>query len=204
MSELRVECVHGQDAARCLEQVARLRMAVFCDWPYLYAGNVDYERAYLATYAASPGSVFVLAFAGDELIGASTGIPLEDEAAAFQAPFQRRAMAFKDVFYFGESVLLPAWRGRGLGHVFFDRREAHALQLGRFRFTAFASVERAPDDPRAPIGHRSHDAFWSKRGYVREPALRMQLDWDEVGVGNISHALTFWLRPLPAAASASP
>jgi len=203
MSEIRVECIRGQEAGHYLDQVATLRMAVFRDWPYLYAGDMDYERDYLATYAASSGSVFVLAFAEDELIGVSTGLPLEDEAAAFQVPFQQHNIALAEVFYFGESVLLPTWRGRGLGHVFFDRREAHAQSLRQFKFTAFASVERAADDPRAPAGYRRHDVFWGKRGYVRQPALRMQLDWDEIGAGHTSHALTFWLRPLPVAVAAS-
>ncbi|HEX2082701.1 MAG TPA: GNAT family N-acetyltransferase, partial [Xanthomonadaceae bacterium] len=44
-----------------LDAVARLRMAVFRDWPYLYEGDMDYERDYLSAYARSPGSVFVLA-----------------------------------------------------------------------------------------------------------------------------------------------
>jgi hypothetical protein len=30
------------------------------------------------------------------------------------------------VFYFGESMLLPRCRGRGIGHAFFGHREAHA------------------------------------------------------------------------------
>ncbi len=36
------------------------------------------------------------------------------------------------MFFFDESVLLPAYRGRGLGRpCFFDHREAHARGLGR-------------------------------------------------------------------------
>jgi len=45
-----------------LDAVAELRIAVFRDWPYLYAGDREYEKNYLATYAQSPESLFVLAF----------------------------------------------------------------------------------------------------------------------------------------------
>jgi len=197
--QLRVELARGGEAERWLAEVAALRIAVFRDWPYLYAGDLDYEREYLGTYTRSPDSVFVLAFADDKLIGASTGLPLSDETAAFQAPFTERGLSVADIFYFGESVLLPEYRGRRLGHAFFDHREAHARALRRFALTAFASVDRREDDPRRPQAHRTNDAFWQKRGYQRQPDMQMQLDWDEIGVGETNHSLTFWLRALEQA-----
>lgn len=201
-AQIRVETVRGADAAACFDALAALRIAVFRDWPYLYAGDPGYERDYLAAYAASPDSVFVLALADGQVVGAATGIPLADDAAAFRQPFEQRGLEVGDVFYFGESVLLPAWRGRGLGHAFFDHREAHARALGRFRFTAFAAVDRDPDDPRRPARYRGNDVFWGKRGYQRQPGMTMQLPWDELDAGEIAHPLTFWLRPLDAAHAA--
>ncbi|MGY1519704.1 hypothetical protein [Luteimonas sp. A482] len=82
----------------------------------------------------------------------------------------------------------------------FDHREAHARRLGGFGWTAFAAVERGPQDPRRPEGHRGHEVLWTARGYTRRPELGMQLDWAEAGVGECSHALRFWLRPLEQAA----
>ena len=178
-----------------LDAVAALRIAVFRDWPYLYDGDVGYEREYLEAYIASPRSVVVLATSGEEVVGASTGVPLADDAPAFRAPFEARGIDPATVFYFGESVLLPAWRGRGIGHAFFDHREDHARSLG-FAQAAFAAVDRDPADPRRPAGHRGNEAFWAGRGYVRQPGMTMHLDWNEVDVGHVDHALTFWTRPL--------
>lgn len=198
--DIELQVLRGEDVRGHLDQVAALRIAVFRDWPYLYEGDMAYERDYLAAYAASPRSVFVLAREGNRVVGASTGIPLTDDAPAFRAPFEAGGIDPTGVFYFGESVLLPAYRGRGLGHAFFDRREAHARCLGGFSWTAFAAVDRAMDDPRVPAGHRDNTAFWRKRGYVREPGMTLQLAWNETGAGEVAHGLTFWLRPLAAAA----
>lgn len=187
----------GSHVTPHLDAVAALRIAVFHDWPYLYAGDRDYEKNYLATYAESPESLFVLAFDADRVIGASTGIPLTDETAAFQQPFIDKGIALTDVFYFGESVLLGDYRGHGLGHRFFDEREGYARRLGRFDTTAFCAVERSADDPRRPEGFRTNDAFWIKRGYQRQDDMFCQLEWQEIGHDLPScHKLRFWLRPL--------
>ncbi|HUD41587.1 MAG TPA: GNAT family N-acetyltransferase [Dokdonella sp.] len=184
-----------------LDDVARLRIAVFRAFPYLYDGDLAYEAGYLQTYSHSPESLFVLAFDGDRVIGASTGIPLTDETAAFQQPFVERGIDLGRVFYFGESVLLPEYRGQGLGHRFFDEREAYARQLGRFDTTAFCAVVRAADDPRRPPGYRPNDVFWTKRGYAQQPDMRCAIEWKETGAtAPTVQQLAFWLRPLEPAA----
>ncbi|MFZ5655793.1 MAG: GNAT family N-acetyltransferase [Pseudomonadota bacterium] len=201
MSGVRIETVRGDRlGAAWLDAVARLRIGVFRDWPYLYDGDAAYEARYLSTYTRSTRSLFVLALDGDAVVGASTGLPLADEEPAFQAPLREHGYDVARVFYCGESVLLPAYRGRGLGHAFFDAREAHARALGDFRSTAFAAVDRDAADPRRPPGHRGNELFWQGRGYVRQPGMTLRLAWKELGedVESIK-PLTYWLRPLEAA-----
>jgi GNAT superfamily N-acetyltransferase len=186
----------GPEIIPYLDDVARLRISVFRAWPYLYAGDIAYERTYLATYGRSVDSLFVLAFDDGVVVGASTGVPMAEETPAFARPLQQAGMAVEEVFYFGESVLLPQYRGRGIGHAFFDAREQHARGLARFRWTGFCAVQRDADDPRQPPGHRGNEAFWRKRGYVPQPGMTVQLPWEEVDQGEVIHPLGFWLRPL--------
>ena len=194
-TSITLKTLHGADISGHLDDIARLRICVFRDWPYLYEGDVAYEADYLRTYTQAPRSIAVLALDGDKVVGASTGLPMDDEAEAFRAPLQTAGIDSFRVFYCGESVLLPDYRGRGIGHAFFDTREAHARTLGGFDWCAFAAVDRPRDDSRRPTDHRDNDVFWAKRGYRRSD-IAMHLPWNEADRGETMHTLNFWLRPL--------
>jgi GNAT superfamily N-acetyltransferase len=178
-----------------LDAVARLRMEVFRDFPYLYDGTMDYERNYLQTYVRCPHAVVVLAFAGDEVVGASTGIPLQYEEDNFKRPFIDAGYDPADIFYCAESVLRTEYRGQGLGVRFFDEREAHARALGDFAYYAFCSVVRSLDHPLRPAGYEPLDRFWQKRGYQQHPALQASYAWKDVDqTVETSKSLAFWLK----------
>jgi len=175
-----IRTLTGDDLKKALNDLARLRIAVFRDWPYLYEGSLDYEAGYLKRYAEADGAVIVGAYDGEKLVGAATGEPLGGELEAFQAPLQARGYAPEKIFYLAESVLDPAYRGRGIGHRFFDEREAHAQRLG-FDETAFCAVIRPDDHPLKPAGYRPLDAFWRKRGYEKLDGVIVRFPWTDVG-----------------------
>ncbi len=187
----------GAPLAERLDDLARLRIAVFREYPYLYEGTMDYERNYLQTYAATEGSVIVGAFDADRLVGASTGLPMEGEPESVRGPFRERGYDISRVFYFGESVLLPEYRGRGTGNVFFDEREAHARALGRFDLVCFCAVIRPVDHPRRPPGHTPLDAFWRKRGYAEVPGFTVPFSWRDLDEAEESaKPMAVWTRAL--------
>lgn len=176
---LTIRPVRGRQARPWLDELAALRIRVFRDFPYLYDGTLEYERGYLEEYARSDHSVIVLALDGDRVVGCSTGLPISDADHAFQQPFVQAGFELANVFYFGESVLDAGWRGRGIGHRFFDEREGHAFALG-FETTTFCAVQRPVDHPLRPSDYRPLDAFWKKRGYRPRPDLITQFSWKDM------------------------
>jgi GNAT superfamily N-acetyltransferase len=186
----------GAELQDALGDLAALRIAVFAAFPYLYEGSADYERAYLAEFTASPDAVLVAAFDGARIVGAATGSPLAAQDDYIREPFVRQGIDLARVFYFGESVLLGEYRGQGIGHMFFDHREAAARSWGASH-ASFCAVVRPPDHPARPACYAPLDAFWSKRGYASVPGLTGEFTWQEHGeVGESPKPMQYWMKEL--------
>ena len=195
-SPLRLETLTGPALRAALPALARLRIVVFAEWPYLYAGDLPDEERYLAAYADDPGAAVIVAWDGAVPVGMATCQPMAATHGAVPAAFTARGVDPARYCYLGESVLLPAYRGRGAGVAFFAGREAHARSLG-LSATAFCAVVRNPNDPRRPAGDVPLDAFWRKRGYAPRPDLSCVMRWREVADDRETpHALGFWVKDL--------
>jgi len=186
----------GEALAAALDDVARLRISVFAEWPYLYDGDLAYERQYLQSYREAQGAVVVGAFDGARLVGASTGTPLQSHADEFSKAFADTGIDLNDVFYCAESVLLPEYRGQGIGHRFFDLREAHARAAG-FSKCCFCAVVRASDHPARPLDYRPLDGFWRARGYAPLAGVVARFHWRDIGEAQQSaKPVQFWIKNL--------
>ena len=185
-----------REAEAAFDDLARLRIEVFRDFPYLYEGDHDYERRYLATFMASPGAVVIGALDGARLVGAATAAPLTDHFDEFAAPFSAQGLDPAGFFYFGESVLEEAFRGRGVGVRFFEERERAAREAG-FSRCVFSAVARPADHPARPAGHVPLDGFWTRRGYARIDGLTTGFSWRDVGEAEETvKPMEFWQKRL--------
>jgi GNAT superfamily N-acetyltransferase len=194
---VRVVPLTGPDLAQGLPAAARLRISIFRDWPYLYDGTMDYEHAYLSKFAAAAGAVIVAAFDGDDIVGCATAAPLAEVEAEFAEPFRARGYDVSRIFYCGESVLLRSYRGRGLGHAFFDYREARARELGGFTGVTFCAVARPDDHPLRPKAYVPLDAFWRRRGYRSVEGLICHFGWKDIDQPvETKKPMQFWMKAL--------
>ncbi len=187
----------GADLQAALPDLARLRMEVFREWPYLYDGSYAYERDYIANFAVSDGAIVVAARDGGRIVGAATATPMGGHADEFAAPFLAAGYDVSKIFYLGESVLLRAYRGRGIGVAFFEAREAHARALGGFTHASFCAVTRPATHPMKPAGYVPLDDFWRRRGYAPVPGLVGSFSWLDVGeVQETAKPMQYWMKAL--------
>lgn len=195
--DLSFEVLSGGEIAPVLDDLARLRITVFRAYPYLYDGDAEYERAYLASYARSPGAMAVIARTGaGEIVGAATAAPLGDHQPQLSEAFREKGIDPAEVFYLGESVLLADYRGQGAGHRFFDARE-QAGRAGGFGIAAFCGVVRPDGHPARPQGYVPLDGFWKKRGYETVEGLVSHMRWRDIGERDESDKpMQFWMRRL--------
>lgn len=196
---LAVERLTGAAVDAQLDALAALRIAVFREFPYLYQGTLAYEREYIRGFASSARNTLVVARAGERVVGAATASPVLDREADSCGPALRGlGYDLKDVYYFGESVLLPEFRGQGIGNAFFTQREASAREFG-FSVTAFCAVDRPYDHPARPADYAPHDAFWVRRGYLRRADAVATFRWLDLGDSEeTDKPMVFWTKELTA------
>ena len=186
----------GNDLKARLDDLAKLRIEIFRAWPYLYKGTIAYERQYLPRYAEARTGTMIVAEEDGVIVGASTALGLDEEEDNVHQPFLDAGLDMRGIFYFGESVLLPAYRGQGIGVRFFEEREKAALGHG-YKEACFCAVVRPDDHPARPKDYVPLDGFWTKRGYAKRPELIAKFAWRDIGERDDSDKpMVFWMKTL--------
>ena len=186
----------GREAERFLPDLARLRISVMREFPYLYDGNWQYEEIYLRTFLEADRSVVVIAFDGDQVVGASTALPLEQESEDIRSPWLEVTDDISHLYYLSESVLEKTYRGQGIGKRFFEERARHARDFG-YTTTTFCGVIRPEDHPLRPKAFVPLDGFWRSRGYRKKEGVICTISWKQIDEAEESpKQLQFWEKTL--------
>lgn len=185
----------GSEISRYKNEIAKLRIEIFRDFPYLYEGDLEYEEKYLRVYESSESSIMVLAIKNKTVIGATTALPLKDENDYVKIPFLNSGLNIEKIFYFGESVLKKEYRGLGIGKMFFKFREEHALSFGNFDITCFCGVDRPNNHKLKPPTYQPLDLFWTSLGYRKEPKLISSFSWKDIGDSfETEKPMIYWMK----------
>jgi GNAT superfamily N-acetyltransferase len=186
--------LNGQDARAHFEQMAKLRISVFKEFPYLYLGNQEYEKNYLETYFKSKYSMIFLVKENQELVGMTTCIKASDETTDLNHVFAKFNFNPQRILYLGESLLLPKYRGLGLGKLFFKEREDFGRSLGIQQFS-FCAVTREINHRMRPNNYSPLNSFWEKMGYRPIPLMTTELSWRDIDQSeDTNKIMQYWMK----------
>lgn len=185
----------GKEIEKRLNDLASLRLEIFREYPYLYDGRREDELAYLQPYAEKPDSCVILAVEGGVVVGAATGMPLSHEDEQLRAAAAGSAWPVEEIYYVGELLFYPAWRGSGRGRRLLAELENHIRSLGCYRALACVTVERPDDHPARPGEHIPISRFLDRTGFVRQGSV-VSFRWRELDGATRDHPMQFWLKDL--------
>lgn len=191
---LEIKLVYGHEISDYINQIARLRIKVFREFPYLYEGDLEYEKKYLARYVNARHSLCILVFDKAELVGMSSCLPFIEEEDDIKKPYLDAGIDIQNSFYFGESILDAKYRGNGLGKDFFKLREEYALKVYPDLIRcAFCAVQREADHPLKPPDYRELRQFWHSQGYLLNKSLVLSYKWKDINKKfEDAKTLIFW------------
>lgn len=195
----KIETFTGLAVTPWIESVSQLRIEIFREFPYLYEGNFEYEKNYMSGYLSDPRAVFVLVKDGNNLVGAATGMPLisdSDIVKDARCVFEKHALTCEEYYYFGEAVLLPAYRGKGLYTKLITVRERKAKEFG-FTRLCFLAVRQRNNHPLKPDGFQGTDRIFEHAGF-RKTEMSIKYDWPTIqpdgSAKNSKHVMFFWIK----------
>lgn len=194
--EIVVQLLTGTAIADLLEDLATLRLEIFREYPYLYQGRRVDELEYLGNYVEAPDACVIPAYDGTAVVGAATGMPLIHEDPQLPEAFSGSSFPLNQLYYVGELLFYPAYRGQGLGRMLLARLESHVRSLGSFRSLTCATVERPDDHPLRPRHYIPITRFLARTGFDRLPGVTTNFVWRETDGVKRDHPMQFWIKKL--------
>ncbi len=195
MTDIHVRTFTGSSLKPYAHGIAKLRTEVFREYPYLEEPDFVKETQHLNKVLACKESIGVLIFDNATLVGASLGYPLRLEEPTTLKTFPEKQIP--SYFFFGDSVLLKTYRGRGIGHHFFDAREAHVHSLKPYQSICFYFPDDIELDPTLPKDFVPLFDFWRKRGYIHHPELKCLIPWRKIAEAKPKERqCSFWIKNL--------
>ena len=185
----------GAEIGAFIEPLGRYRIEIFREFPYLYDGDMEYERNYLSRYLQSGESFLLL---GQDALGiacACTGIPLEHEMDEFKAPFIQRGGSVTDKFYLGEIMIRKDLRGQGLGTRVMKLALSTIARTGKYQHVVLCTVIRPPNHPLKPAGYQFNDHLWRKVGFSKLADDKVFFPWKDLGDAHETiKPMHYWIK----------
>ncbi|MBC7753631.1 MAG: hypothetical protein H7Z71_05300 [Moraxellaceae bacterium] len=195
------EIYNGKEIEQHLEEIAGFRIKYFKDYPYLYAGDLFYEKNYLNGYICDPKSMLIRILLNEKVVGISTSIPLltsSDILTEAESDFDKAALKPEQFYYYGEVILDYSVRGSGLVKVIYDLQDKHAVKSG-FSKACIATIVRSQNDSRKPNNYKEADLVWSSLGF-KQTDITFKYGWPTIqqdgSVKDFENVMVYWIKNL--------
>ena len=198
---MEIKLVTGKEICTYLDIVATMRLQYFREFPYLYEGSLEAEKNYIRKLALIPDALLTVALMDEKVIGFCTGVPLKsdyDSIKEAKTLFINEGVDPTPYFYYGEMIVLPAFRNAKTLLSMAQAQDAWCKARG-FIFSCFLTVMRKLNDLRFPKKYRSLEPIWLRGGYKRMQ-LSIFLQWPTIQLdGSVEekvNELEFWEKKI--------
>lgn len=199
--KITIETMIGSEGQKYIELLSTLRINTFREYPYLYEGNLDYEKKYVAGYLTSKQSLIAVAKVDEKIAGISTGIPLISESdivADAKLLFEQNNINPEHYYYYGEIIVLPEYRQQGLTKKLYAAKEKLVKQWG-YQSVCFLTVTRPDNHTLQPLDYEPLDPMW-KHLQFHKNNLKINYKWPTLqsdgSVIECDNEMEFWCKAL--------
>lgn len=198
---IEIEMKLGKEIAPFVDDVGKIRLDLFKEYPYLYAGDLAGERKYLSLYTLDPHSILAIAKVNEQFAGISIGTPLLGKANLFpdaKQLFESIQLKAAECYYYGDVLILKPYRGLSIVTKFFHKQDVLIKSWG-YKYACSMTVIREEDHPLKPKNYQSDDAIGKHFGYTKT-AIKIKVNWPtmqpDYSVKNMDNELVFWVKKL--------
>lgn len=178
MSEAIFEVARGARIGGYIERLGRFRIEVFREYPYLYDGEMEYERKYLGRYAARPNSFLIFCEDANGFVAACTGICMDGAGEEFCEIFSQEDTS--EICYIGEVMIKEGYRGQGLGSKLLSKA-MKLIKEGGYKKAVLCAVDRDEKRHLRPKDYVAPDNLWLKFGFKKLSDKKIYYDWRDIG-----------------------
>lgn len=190
---IKIDVYIGKEIEPFLDLLSEWRVKFFKEPPYLYVGTIESDKEHTRDYLVDERSTVAIARSEDQIVGISTGIPLNSQSnfiKVLQSLFRSNHKDPSSYYYFGEVMILPEYRGQGLTRKLFKAQEKLAVQWG-YQNAALLTVVRE--------NYFDLDNMWQHLGYTKTE-MELIVNWPTIqkdgSVRNSDNRMPVWIKKL--------
>ncbi|AIT09265.1 hypothetical protein LO80_04300 [Candidatus Francisella endociliophora] len=187
----------GLEIDKFLNDVIDLRIKVFREYPYLYDGNLEYEREYFKDFIKDSTARVILVKDADKVVAVATSIALSNAHLCDDThkPFVEKGYDVERFYYYGEIMIDQDYRNQGISKQIYQLREKEAKSLG-FDKLCFATIIKDSDN--IPADYFDPNKMWKSMGFVERLDMRVECSWPKIQADGSTKeqtsGLNFWIK----------